>query len=179
MLKDKALMYRRIIMCTTTIVILYPLMMLKKMDSLRFTSMIAIGCIIYLVAIIIGKSMSNTLAVGFQDNISWVNFSPKVFIVLPIISFAYTFHMNIFPIVKEMKEPERINSVILSSVTICTIAYILVGLCGYLTFYEDVNGNILTNFTSDNHNDIFVEIGRVALALIICFSYPILGYTAR
>jgi amino acid permease len=55
-------------------------------------------------------------------------------------------------------------------VALCTCTYIFFGICGYFTFYEEVQGNILLNYSQEENNDIFVEIGRLDLAFIVSFS---------
>jgi amino acid permease len=95
-------------MLVITATILFPLLLLRKMDSLQFTSMGALVGICYLVGLVIAKSAYQGFNAGIQyDHVVLANFSSEIFIVLPIISFAYTFHMNIFSIVNEMKEPNR------------------------------------------------------------------------
>jgi len=169
--------WRIIVMATVAVVIMLPLSALKRMDSLRFTSMIAIVCIIYLVTVIMVRSCSYLRQQGVNtQDLYLFKFSVEIFTVLPIIGFAFTFHMQIFPIMIEMKDQKQIHPAINVSVIICSVCYLTVGIFGYLHFYKDTQDNILKNYLDA---DIVVDIGKVALFFIMCFSYPLLSYTAR
>jgi len=131
----------------------------------------------YLVVVIVIMCVVNLGKVGLRaDKIQLVNFSAELFPVISIISFAFTFHPSIFPIMSEMKEPSHMQRAVTNAVAICTIVYFVVSVFGYLTFYDHTNGNILINYPD---GDILISIGKIALTIIICFSYPVLGYPAR
>lgn len=169
--------WRIALMALVSVFILWPLCLLKRIDSLRYTSFAAIACIFYLVGIIMIKANIQLKEIGvMEERIEYFEFSSEIFAVLPIIAFAYTFHMQIFPIMVEMKHREHITQAINSSIMICLTAYLMVGIFGYLTFYDDVKDNILNNYVDA---DVFISIGKLALFFIICFSYPLLANTAR
>jgi amino acid permease len=167
-----------LVMITVSVVVLFPIMTLQRMDSLRHTSLVAIGCITYLVGTIVVKGFL-TVGKTFEDrggDVVMARMSTDFFAVVPIVSFAFSFHFNLFPIAVELKKPEQIGWVVRTSVLICTIAYLSVGFLGYLSFLDKVEDNILLSYPLD---DAMVSIGRLALGLIICFSYPVIGYSAR
>jgi amino acid permease len=52
------------------------------------------------------RSIQNIAEEGLEkseDELSLANFAPDIFRSLPIMSFAFTFHPNIFPIFSEMR----------------------------------------------------------------------------
>lgn len=83
--------------------------------------------------------------------------------------------MNVFSIFGELKDPttRRMKTVAYSSLSISCLIYGLVGIFGYLTFFDNVEGNILLNYDLD---DPFVNIGRVAVAVVIFLSYPLMAH---
>eukprot|EP01119_Soliformovum_irregulare_P022061 TRINITY_DN7471_c0_g1_i1.p1 TRINITY_DN7471_c0_g1~~TRINITY_DN7471_c0_g1_i1.p1 ORF type:complete len:555 (-),score=145.96 TRINITY_DN7471_c0_g1_i1:9-1673(-) len=171
-------LWRMVLMLAVTVFILYPLTALKRIDSLRWTSALALVCIFYLViTIIIQSGMAlHRDPVDVHLKIKYVSLSWDVFSVLPIIAFAFTFHMSIFPIMNEMKQPERIYGVVNWSMGICVVCYMLVSILGYLTFFDKTSDNILKNYPD---GDVMIDIGKGALFFIMCFSFPLLGHTAR
>lgn len=161
-------------------VIVLPLCLLRKIGALAYTSLAALACIVYLVFLVAFRSIQNIAEEGLEkseDELSLANFAPDIFRSLPIMSFAFTFHPNIFPIFSEMRNPtmSRMRAVVHAAVLVSGLAYLIVGVFGYLTFLEETEGNIFNNYD----DDILVEIGKILLAVVIVFSYPIIHYPAR
>lgn len=77
-----------------------------------------------------------------------------------------------------MKQPsrERLSNVIHATTSICTVLYIAVGILGYLYREEGTCGDILDNFQND---DVLINVGRLALALTLGLSYPLLVLPCR
>lgn len=66
------------------------------------------------------------------------DFSLKVFGSIPVISFAFSMHLQMFPLWNELKKPtsKRIHIVVASAMSICAIVYLVIGIFGYLTFFD-------------------------------------------
>jgi len=167
-----------IVAIAVTIGFLIPLSAIRSMNSLRFTSIIAVFCIIFMSFSIIYIGIDNALQNGINYNqVVLFGDMEGIFISLPIISFAFTFHSNIFPIWREMEDTTTgtINRSTTISVIICFILYWSVGLTGYISFYNDTPGNILNGYQSS----IFFDAIRLVYASLIIFSYPIVNFAAR
>jgi len=97
---------------------------------------------------------------------------------ISIIIFAYGCQQNIFPIYSELKPSVKtsIPKIIMCAVFFCTIIYLLVGYCGYATFGEDVQSNVLNNY---DNADIIINIGRLAMAIYCTFTYAIQIHPCR
>jgi len=54
--------------------------------------------------------------------------------------------------------------------------FLTCGVFGYLTFHDETEGNILNNY---NDGDIVVDIIRVLMTVVICFTYPLCMVPAR
>ena len=95
-------------------------------------------------------------------------------VVRPQVTLAYTFQFNLFEIRAELIRPKRkrVTQVVVSALTICFVIYMLVAIFGYLTFFSKVQGNILINYEPD---DPYILVGRLGLALVIVFSFPLLA----
>eukprot|EP00010_Vexillifera_abyssalis_P005812 CAMPEP_0201553158 /NCGR_PEP_ID=MMETSP0173_2-20130828/19476_1 /ASSEMBLY_ACC=CAM_ASM_000268 /TAXON_ID=218659 /ORGANISM="Vexillifera sp., Strain DIVA3 564/2" /LENGTH=575 /DNA_ID=CAMNT_0047963777 /DNA_START=28 /DNA_END=1755 /DNA_ORIENTATION=+ len=155
--------------------ICYPLCLLKRIDALKYTSMFALLGILYLVVVIMAQSIT-TIADEFeQSRIVFGNGSISLFGAVPVMTFAFTFHMQQFSVQNEMKHPNRIRTVVGGAISFAGASYMIVGIFGYLTFYENVSSNILVDYDED----VPIIIGKVALAFVIIFSFPLLHFPLR
>ena len=94
-------------------------------------------------------------------------------------------HVNIPKMTAELKLPEnsrfgnkvkkmiRIDNVAFLS---CGAIYFVVGACGYLAYGEGIENNLLTNFSNDKA--WYLNIVKLAYALVVLFSYPTLAFAA-
>mmetsp|Transcript_19423 Transcript_19423/g.57795 ORF Transcript_19423/g.57795 Transcript_19423/m.57795 type:complete len:387 (+) Transcript_19423:369-1529(+) len=166
------------IICSLGIVV--PLSMLRNIDSLRYTSGIAVASVLYLLLVVVyksGESISENAGEEEMEAGDFVNFSEKIFRAIPIITLAFTCHMNVLPVVTGLKRPtsRRVRQVTWGSITTCVAIYVLIGLFGFLTFYtsDTVEGNVLLNYDVDEPEII---VGRVAVTLVVIFSFPVLAH---
>ena len=80
------------------------------------------------------------------DNFHLIRFDSKLlFKTIPIFVFAFTCHQNIFSVYNELEDnsKEKVESVISTSIGIAFGSYQFIGVIGYLTFGELVQGNIV------------------------------------
>jgi len=102
----------------------------------------------------------------------------KKFMSLSIIIFAYGCQQNAFPIYSELKPSHRpyISYVFSYAVFFCSVIYIIIGYCGYATFGDNVQSNILNNYESSN---IIINIARFAMAIYCTFTYSVQMHPCR
>eukprot|EP01100_Stratorugosa_tubuloviscum_P008767 TRINITY_DN364_c0_g4_i1.p1 TRINITY_DN364_c0_g4~~TRINITY_DN364_c0_g4_i1.p1 ORF type:complete len:357 (-),score=93.89 TRINITY_DN364_c0_g4_i1:62-1132(-) len=169
--------YRAAFISIITVVILIPLCLLRKVDSLKFTSVLALICIIYLILVIAIQSTQRIIDnfTNILNNANFLSFSTDIFLSFPIISFAFTFHTTLFPVFDELKNQQQIMPAVVSSIAFSWGCYTIVGITGYLSFYESTEGNILLNFDENG----WIIAGKVSLAILICFSYPLLFFPLK
>jgi amino acid permease len=75
--------------------VITPLAFLKRLDSLRHTSFIALIAVVYLVLIVIYNYFGPDYEAPPKEKIHYVKFSTKFFTNLPIFVFAFTCHQNV------------------------------------------------------------------------------------
>ena len=166
--------------------VVYPLCTLKYINALRYASYAAVGCIFYLVIVIAINSImvvvdnhDDEFSDGDIDSSGGAIylFPPdlEVFSAFPIITFAFSFHTAFFAIYNELKRQQQIDRVVSYSSFIAATLYLVVGVFGFCAFTDQVKDNILLNF-GDN---VFVTLGRLCLAIVISFSYPLLHFPLR
>ena len=158
------------------IFVVYPLCLLRYIDALKFASIGALICVFYIVLLIVSHSIEPILddnpSIGHVES---VHLKMSFFRAFPIITFAFSFHTAFFAIYKEMENRSEIDMVVCASTLIACSGYLLVGIFGYLAFKDSVENNILLNF----EHDVWIQIGKLSLSVVICFSYPLLHFPLR
>ncbi|KAI6041253.1 transmembrane amino acid transporter protein-domain-containing protein [Pisolithus marmoratus] len=153
-------------------IILVPLASLRRLDSLRHTSYIALFSAAYLVVIVIRcyfKPLEDTVPRG---DIHLIHFTPTFVTTFPVQVFAFTCAQNIFPIFNELKtnSNRRVNIVVGTSVGGAILIYEIIAIFGYLTFGSNVGANIIAMYPSTS---VFIAVGQLAIVVLILFSYPL------
>ncbi|CCH47131.1 Vacuolar amino acid transporter 5 [Wickerhamomyces ciferrii] len=159
------------------IFIVVPLSFLKKLDSLKYASMIALSSVVYLVILVFVHFAKNDIVdKGPVRFIKPYNVS-SIFASFPIFVFAYTCHQNMFSLVNELddKSNKNINKVIGSAIGIAMTLYILVGVTGYLSFGDNVEPNVIVGYS----HAISSTIGRIAIVILVMLSFPLQCHPAR
>ncbi|KAH3678168.1 hypothetical protein WICPIJ_008926 [Wickerhamomyces pijperi] len=159
------------------IVIVVPLSFLKKLDSLKYASMIALSSVVYLVVLVVmhfwKDDIINKGPVRFIEPYS----ATSVFQSFPIFVFSYTCHQNMFSLVNELSDQSgrNINKVISMSIGIACALYILVGVTGYLSFGDNVEPNVIVGYS----HSLSSTVGRIAIVILVMLSYPLQCHPAR
>jgi sodium-coupled neutral amino acid transporter 11 len=97
---------------------------------------------------------------------------------VPIITFAFSCHVCIFPIYNTLEQPTvgRMSMVILLAVSMCMCLYGMVSIVGQFVFGDQICPNLLNNFRVD---DPLLGAMRVAFAISIAAGYPFALFAAR
>ncbi|KAH9165104.1 transmembrane amino acid transporter protein-domain-containing protein [Lactarius sanguifluus] len=139
-------------------VVLVPLSFLRRLDSLRHTSYIALFSCAYLVVIVIV-----------------CHFYPLKGMIPP-----GEIHLikQLFPIFNEINNnsQKRMNIVIGTAIGSATITYEIIAVFGYITFGSHVTANIIEMYPSSS---LFIAIGQLAIATLVLFSYPLQVHPCR
>jgi len=101
------------------------------------------------------------------------NWSPSIFFALPIVAFAFSSHIQVYKIYREMgvSDVPGMMNVVHLSVGCVSLLYLGVGIFGYLCFYQVTAPNLLNNFT-DETNPVIV-IAKFGLAIVLVASAPL------
>lgn len=168
---------RAALIIVVSIGILLPLSLVDKMSSLRFTSLLAIVTISYLVFAICGISLHN--AGSWPSDITWTASSPKdIALAVPIILFAFTAQVNVFSIYTELRRPSirRMNKVSGWSTMISLVLYGLIGIFGYLQNTVSTDPDILNNYHLSNP---VIAIAQVCVGVTVILAFPLNVFPCR
>ena len=157
--------------------IIIPLSFLRRLDSLKYTSFVALVAVLYLFMLVIYLFFDPARLPAAEGKVAiwsphWTFFSR-----LPIFVFAFTCHQNLFAVYNELIDntPRRINFVIWQSILIALAIYLPVGLLGYQMYGDDVKSNMLKNFPAS----VLVTIARLAITILVMFSFPLQCHPSR
>jgi amino acid permease len=177
--------------------IVAPLSALRSLDALKYTSTLSGFFLLFLLLLVVGyaypggydpcplTSQSESSSVADLDvklnecrgDRDWILLTPHAFHVMPIFVFGYACQQNTFAIVNELKRPtpERTNSVFVASILTAIVVYIIMASCGYISYGDAVNSNILVSYP----NNVLTSLARVFVSFVVSTHYPLQAHPAR
>jgi len=185
--------------------IVFPLSLLRTMNSLRFTSFLGFSMAIYLVKVVcveyfllcskqddhplsgVGSHYSTTCVweddYSMDMNIIWPEqtfekFYSGFLTAAPLLIFAYTCNHFILPVYNELNRPSihRMRKVHKRGLSIIAILYTLIALFGFLLFLDTVCSNVLLN---DFRRHFDVVLAALGMAICSILTMPIYTFNFR
>uniref|UniRef100_A0A7N6BCK4 Amino acid transporter transmembrane domain-containing protein n=1 Tax=Anabas testudineus TaxID=64144 RepID=A0A7N6BCK4_ANATE len=140
--------------------IILPLSLLKNLGYLGYTSGFSLSCMVFFLAVMIYKKTQ-----------------------LPFLT-NQTLHWNmlqycILPIYSELKDRKKMQNVSNLSILAMLIMYMLSALFGYLTFYDNVEAELLHTFTKVYKFDTMLLLVRLAVLTAVTLTVPIVLFPIR
>ncbi|KAH8549200.1 transmembrane amino acid transporter protein-domain-containing protein [Umbelopsis sp. PMI_123] len=175
--QDNILLDRRFWITVFTVTAVVPLSFMRKLDSLKYTSVVSLFAVAYLCAIVIWHFSSSNFINDPAGNVEMIHFSTRFFRSLPVFVFAFTCHQNLFSVYNELKDNGKqvMLTVVGISIGSACFIYELIGALGYLSLGKMVHPNFILEYPSS----MFVTGGRIALVVLNTFSYPLQAHPCR
>ncbi|GMP23597.1 hypothetical protein CsSME_00001136 [Camellia sinensis var. sinensis] len=110
------------------IFVMLPLVLIRRLESLRFSSAVSVLLAVVFVgicsvmaisALLEGKAKSPRLMPQLDDQASFFN----LFTAVPVIVTAFTFHFNVHPIGTELEKPSDMATAVRISLLVCAVIY--------------------------------------------------------
>ncbi|KAL1348212.1 hypothetical protein HN51_024187 [Arachis hypogaea] len=166
--------------------IMLPLVMLRRVDSLRYSS--AISILLALVFVAICSSMAfyalwcgKTQPLRLLPDFSQVTVL-DLFTTVPVFLTGFGFHVNVHPIRAELGKPGDMNLAVRIALMICVGIYFAIGFFGYLLFGDSIMADMLVNFDQNSNTSggrLLNDIVRLSYALHLALVFPIMNYSLR
>ncbi|OXB61736.1 hypothetical protein ASZ78_016922 [Callipepla squamata] len=108
-------------------------------------------------------------------------FNSRTAYAIPILAFAFVCHPEVLPIYSELKDRsrKRMQNVSNISITGMLIMYLLAGLFGYLTFYGEVEDELLHTYTRVYTFDALLLSVRLAVLVAVTLTVPLVLFPIR
>lgn len=182
-------LYREFWICLAMIIII-PFCFLRKLDSLKYTSMIALLGVAYLFVLVIWQFIalqssdlsSSPIPRNPRSDFKFFDFRILRFMKsLPVFVFGFTCHQNLFAVHNELAKqtPFRMMKVVWSSIGIAAFVYLIVGSLGYVQFGRSVSSNLLSDFNQSGSYDLSITVGRLVFSILVLLSYPLQIHPCR
>lgn len=158
-----------------------PLSFLKNLDSLKYTSILGLIAVGYLSVLVVAHFLVGDVGREHPDLKGPVTLWPQsltaIFSTFSIIVFAFTGHQNMFSIINESRNKSITSLLVLVvfAVLVSAALFIIVGFSGYLTFGQNVTGNVILLYP----NVTSTIIGRACIVFMVIFSFPLMIHPAR
>ncbi|XP_059158341.1 sodium-coupled neutral amino acid transporter 7-like [Physella acuta] len=168
-------MSRAFIITVTSIAFILPLCFPKRIDFLRYASIIGVIGILYVVALVTVKYFlphDNQGIIATRPK-SWVD----VFLVVPEICFSYECHVCIVPIYSCMakRNMREFSKTVTLAMILCIITYTGIASLGYLQFGDLVTHDILLSFNPTAE----IMVAVVLVAVKTYTTYPIFCFLGK
>ncbi|GAA6068212.1 probable sodium-coupled neutral amino acid transporter 6 isoform X1, partial [Tachysurus ichikawai] len=100
---------------------------------------------------------------------------------IPTMAFSFLCHTAVLPIYCELQRPtkRRMQNVANVSISLSFLVYLVSALFGYLTFYGDVDSELLRGYDIYLPRDVLVMSVRLAILLAVLFTLPLIHFPAR
>uniref|UniRef100_A0AAR2L5R7 Amino acid transporter transmembrane domain-containing protein n=1 Tax=Pygocentrus nattereri TaxID=42514 RepID=A0AAR2L5R7_PYGNA len=188
--------------------VILPLSLFKNLGYLGYTSGFSLSCMVFFVGVLIYKKTqlpcplpffynnSSGLSLNGSAGVHYIPHpddyedmcTPKYFVfnsqtayTIPILAFAFVCHPEVLPIYSELKDRSRRKMQNVSNISILAmlVMYMLSALFGYLTFYENVEAELLHTFTKVYKFDTMLLLVRLAVLTAVTLTVPIVLFPIR
>lgn len=160
--------------------VLVPLCFKRRLDLLKYTLVLALGAIAYMVLLVAGYFFVH-LVTGPLENRGAVHWAPGpvegVVSTFSVPVFAFAGHQNLFTIINEARDKllGNLMTVVGLSVVILGSMYLAVGLMGYWLFGDKVGSNIMLMYS----NLWYGVAGQGAIAFMVLLLFPLMFHPTR
>uniref|UniRef100_A0A4W5JSL6 Solute carrier family 38 member 4 n=1 Tax=Hucho hucho TaxID=62062 RepID=A0A4W5JSL6_9TELE len=162
--------------------IILPLCILKNLGYLGYTSGFSLSCMVFFLGVF------SIFSPCCCECVSGPVFHPQSLLLsfqtaytVPILAFSFVCHPEILPIYSELKDRSRRKMQNVSNLSILAmlVMYMLSALFGYLTFYENVEAELLHTFTKVYKFDTMLLLVRLAVLTAVTLTVPIVLFPIR
>eukprot|EP00744_Colponema_vietnamica_P007174 GILI01010359.1.p1 GENE.GILI01010359.1~~GILI01010359.1.p1 ORF type:complete len:534 (-),score=143.64 GILI01010359.1:524-2125(-) len=178
---------RPLVLVAYTVCVNLPLSLMESINQLRFTSVLGVCSIIFLVIAVTIRSIgrliewSPTPSEFFGSVVLVSSDWGGIFRSISMIMFAFSCQPNVYSIYSDLVNPTptRMNKVAVRSNGMCMLVYVLISVFGYIMFLDDIQGNILQNFEKIVINDPLIALAEVAMTFSLVLAFPLNIFPCR
>uniref|UniRef100_A0A8C1K5W4 Solute carrier family 38 member 3b n=1 Tax=Cyprinus carpio TaxID=7962 RepID=A0A8C1K5W4_CYPCA len=170
--------------------VILPLALMKQLGYLGYASGFSLSCMVFFLSVIYKKFQILCPFEEFSANSTLKNASehtktalsvPQTAYTIPILAFAFVCHPEVLPIYTELRNPtqRKMQHVSNLSILIMFTMYFLAALFGYLTFYTNVEAELLHTYSRIDPYDTLILCVRLAVLTAVTLTVPIVLFPVR
>uniref|UniRef100_UPI00398F48A2 sodium-coupled neutral amino acid transporter 5b n=1 Tax=Pristiophorus japonicus TaxID=55135 RepID=UPI00398F48A2 len=187
-----------------SIFIILPLALMRQLGYLGYTSGFSLTCMVFFLIALIYKRFQIPCPLPIYGNESHHNdhtfssngknhtieeectaklftVNPQTAYTIPILAFAFVCHPEVLPIYTELRSPtkKRMQRVANISIAGMFTMYLITAVFGYLTFYGNVETELLHTFNRVNPLDTLLLCVRLAVLVAVTLTVPVVLFPIR
>uniref|UniRef100_A0A3Q2DKB8 Solute carrier family 38 member 3a n=1 Tax=Cyprinodon variegatus TaxID=28743 RepID=A0A3Q2DKB8_CYPVA len=148
-----------------SVAVILPLALMKQLGYLGYTSGFSLSCMVFFLISV------SPLTIKYIHTAY----------TIPILAFAFVCHPEVLPIYTELRNPtkKKMQHVSNISIAVMYVMYFLAALFGYLTFYDEVEAELLHTYSRIDPYDTLILCVRVAVLTAVTLTVPIVLFPVR
>uniref|UniRef100_A0A8C2Q9Z4 Solute carrier family 38 member 5a n=1 Tax=Cyprinus carpio TaxID=7962 RepID=A0A8C2Q9Z4_CYPCA len=176
-----------------SVIFILPLALMKQIGYLGYTSGFSLSCMVFfLISVsplsihlhtvyIYNKTVPSESIYNSTNDMceaKLITANPQTAFTIPIMAFAFVCHPEVLPIYTELKNPskKRMQNVANISILVMSVMYLLTAIFGYLTFYGNVESELLEMYSK---KDILILCVRLAVLIAVTLTVPVVLFPIR